>query len=112
MLIYPGRSFFNDAIRILDARERERIDYANIISKYNQQNTNDILQIEKVIFDGPATIVFWSDGDKTVVKCQKDDVFDPEKGLAMACTKKLYGKKGRYFNEIKKFIPEELEKDN
>lgn len=112
MLNYPDKHFLYDTIKILEARERERINYANILNRYNQQNTNDILQIEKVIFDGPATIVFWSDGDKTVVKCQEGDVFDAEKGLAMACSKKLFGNTGRYFNEIKRFIPKELEEES
>ena len=40
--------------------------------------------IKKVIFNGPATIIYWKDGCKTVVKCQEDAVNDPEKGLAMA----------------------------
>lgn len=39
--------------------------------------------IEKVIFNPPATIVFWKDGSKTVVKAQNAE-YDPEKGLAMA----------------------------
>lgn len=47
--------------------------------------------IENVIFNGPATIVFWSDGDKTIVKCAYDDYQDPEKGLAMAIVKKFMG---------------------
>lgn len=37
--------------------------------------------IKDVIFAPPATIVYWSDGSKTVVKCSEKDVFDPEKGL-------------------------------
>ena len=44
--------------------------------------------IKKVIFNDPATIVFWNDGSKTVVKCQEGDIFDPEKGLAMAISMK------------------------
>lgn len=47
--------------------------------------------IEKVIFNGPATIVLWVDGTKTVVKCCEGDTFDPEKGLAMAIAKKALG---------------------
>ena len=60
-------------------------------------------EIKKVIFNDPATIVMWSDGTKTVVKCQECDIFDPEKGLAMAIAKKAYGNKGRYFEQIKKW---------
>lgn len=59
--------------------------------------------IEKVIFDSPATIVFWSDGDKTVVKAT-NELFDREKGLAMAIAKKFLGNKGNYFDTFKKYI--------
>ena len=44
--------------------------------------------VKKVIFNNPATIVFWSDGTKTVVKCQEGDTFDQEKGLALCFMKK------------------------
>lgn len=47
--------------------------------------------IKKVVFNDPATIVFWADGTKTVVKCSELDIFDCEKGLAMAVASKLYG---------------------
>lgn len=42
--------------------------------------------IKKVIFNPPATIVFWENGSKTVVKA-KGEAFDPEKGLAMAISR-------------------------
>lgn len=64
-------------------------------------------EIERVIFNYPATIVLWTDGTKTIVKAQGDEVYDKEKGLAMAICKKLYGNTGRYFEEFKKWIPEE-----
>lgn len=60
------------------------------------------LEIKKVIFNNPATIVFWADGTKTVVKAKNED-FDPEKGLAMAIVKKAFGNKGSYFNKIKRW---------
>lgn len=47
---------------------------------------------EKVIFNPPATIVFWSDGTKTVVKASNGDIFNEETGLAMALAKKVYGR--------------------
>lgn len=56
--------------------------------------------IKDVIFAPPATIVYWSDGAKTVVKCSEKDVFDPEKGLAMAIAKRCGGNKGSYYKEI------------
>lgn len=61
-------------------------------------------RIKDVKFSGPATIVFWTDGTKTVVKCRKGDKFDPEKGIAMACAKKLLGNEDGYHKEIAKRI--------
>ena len=69
----------------------------------------DMPKIKDVKFNDPATIVFWADGTKTVVKCQDDDIFDPEKGLAMAITKKALGNKGNYCNELKKWLPKKEE---
>lgn len=63
--------------------------------------------IKKVIFNDPATIVLWSDGSKTVVKCDQEDTFDPEKGIAMACMKKLFGNNGFYNDIFRKWLPEE-----
>lgn len=60
-------------------------------------------RIKDVKFSGPATIVFWTDGTKTVVKCRKGDKFDPEKGIAMACAKKLLGNEDGYHKEIAKY---------
>ncbi len=54
-------------------------------------NRSRELKVKKVIFNNPATIVFWSDGTKTVVKCGKDDTYDKEKGFYIACAKKLFG---------------------
>lgn len=47
--------------------------------------------IKRVIFHNPATVVYWQDGSKTVVKCKADEHYDKEKGLAMCLAKKLLG---------------------
>lgn len=47
--------------------------------------------VKKVIFNAPATIVFWYDGTKTVVKCGPNDIYDPEKGFAIAFMKRFFG---------------------
>lgn len=64
------------------------------------------IEIKEVIFNNPATIVFWSDGKKTVVKCADNETFDEEKGLAMAISKRVLGNMGNYYNEFKKWLPE------
>lgn len=72
-------------------------------------NTNSPT-IKNVIFNDPATIVFWTDNTKTVVKCQDGEKFDPEKGITMAYFKKMHGNKGHYFEEIKKWTKQYYEK--
>lgn len=64
------------------------------------------LCIKKVIFNDPATIVLWTDGAKTVVKCDGEK-YDPEKGLAMAICKKALGNKGNYYEVFKKWLPKD-----
>jgi hypothetical protein len=63
------------------------------------------VRIKKVVFNNPATIVFWEDGTKTVVKAY-DEEFDKEKGLAMAIIKKLHNNKGNFNDLFRKWIPE------
>ena len=63
--------------------------------------------IKNVIFNPPATVVYWSDGTKTVVKCSMNDKFDPEKGLAMAIAKRCANNSGSYYKEIQKWVGEE-----
>lgn len=82
----------------------------NDLSKYTEKFMDSLKRrsagillpkIEKVIFNDPATIVFWEDGTKTVVHA-KNEPFDKEKGLAMAISKKAYGNNYGYYNIFKK----------
>ena len=66
--------------------------------------------IKNVKFNPPATIVFWTDNTKTVVKCNGED-YDPEKGLAMCICKKVLGDKGNYYEVFKKWLPKEDDSD-
>lgn len=80
--------------------------YIKSYIKVPSQKQMAMNSITNVIFNNPATIVLWSDGTKTVVKCDERDEFDPEKGLAMAICKKHFG--GGFYNDIfKKWIPKE-----
>ena len=91
--------------------EVPRNTYRNILNSTYGIGSLRIPEIKNVIFNDPATIVFWEDGTKTVVKCQENDEFDPEKGLAMAIAKKAYGNKGNYCNKMKKWLPKEEQVD-
>ena len=58
----------------------------------------------KVYFNPKAgtTCVLWKNGDKTLVKCCENDMFDFEKGFAMATLKHIYGKGllNKFFKEF------------
>ena len=83
-------------------RERER----RVLEKLFEYKNR--LKIEKVIFNDPATIVYWRDGSKTVFKAD-GEAFDPEKGLAMAISKKALGNEGNYYDTFTKWLKESEE---
>lgn len=80
----------------------------NITIKYidgNDRRTG-LPEIKDVIFNDPATIVFWADGSKTIVKCQNGDTYSKETGLAMAIAKKACGNKGNFNDVFAKWLSE------
>lgn len=89
-------SFFSDS-SFLNGLRNTKPRYANPFT------------IKDVIFNNPAVIVLWADGTKTVVKCSENDIYDPEKGLAMAISKKALGNQGNYYNIFKKYLPEDVD---
>ena len=98
--------------------------YDKVPCKRSRQSTeraekNDIVKfgmcsvsIRKVIFNDPATVVLWSDGTKTVVKCGPEDTFDTEKGLAMAIVKKMAGNDNRFHKVFKQYTKKKKEPDS
>lgn len=109
-------------VMLVDDREIARAVHAGMAIDYGRQSTerakkNDVVlfgmcrvSIRKVIFNDPATIVLWSDGTKTVVKCGPEDSFDMEKGLAMAIVKKMAGNDNR-FHKVFKQYPKKKKKE-
>ena len=72
-----------------------------------KQSTNRRVKIKDVIFSDPATVVFWSDDTKTVVKTRGGEKYDKEKGLAMAIVKKITGNTGNQYNIFKEWCGDE-----
>lgn len=88
-------------------RSKNYVDY----SKYSVSSGRVVdIGIKDVIFNPPATIVNWADGTKTVVKCQNNETFDPEKGLALCYMKKINGNQSNFNNIFKKWIPKTEER--
>lgn len=78
-------------------------EFSELMLKTTIDDKKTDFKIKRVIFNNPATIVFWEDGTKTVVKAHGDE-FDEEKGLAMAIAKRALGNTGSYYNVFKKFV--------
>lgn len=78
--------------RLLDlVRTGREIDIYAYGPHFTHNKVTTDIKVTKVIYHNPATIVFWSDSTKTVVKCDKNDTYDQEKGFYIACAKKLFG---------------------
>lgn len=66
---------------------------AVILKKYNPKKIFNVPNVEKVLFRNPATIVWFSDGTKSVAICGYDDVYDKETGMAICLCKRMLGNK-------------------
>ena len=65
--------------------------YREMAIKQEQERRLKKILPRKWVINGPATILFWQDGTKTIVKCNKDDEFDAQKGYLMAFFEKTTG---------------------
>lgn len=65
-----------------------------------------IPEISKVVFNNPATIVFWADGTKTVVKCMEGQEFNEYYGVACAIMKRFFGNNSKASAFVEKFKEE------
>lgn len=78
-----------------------------ILGVESSERRENNMKIKKVYFNDPVTVVLWEDGTKTIVRAGEDDIYDHEKGLAMAIAKKALGNKGNYYEVFKKWLPKE-----
>lgn len=60
------------------------------------------LKVKEILSNGPATIVFWNDGTKTVVKREIDDEDDLYDAVANALAKKIFGSTSKFHRIIDK----------
>lgn len=70
-----------------------------INSKNNQVHQYVMPQIKEVKFNGPATIVFFDDNTKVVIKCTDTDIFDPEKAVMICVLRKALGMSSSQFKK-------------
>lgn len=53
--------------------------------------------VKKIITNPPATIILWSDGKKSIVKCQEGDVYDPIVGALLCVAQRVFGEDYKAF---------------
>lgn len=59
-------------------------------------------EVDHIFYDDVATVVFWTDGTKTVVKCPEGTPYDEYTAFCAALAKKIYGNNSKLQREIKK----------
>ncbi len=62
-------------------------------------------RVERIIANGPATIVFWDDGEKTVVKCRECEMCAGNDGPSLNCTIRYDHEKAVMAAMLKRLAP-------
>ena len=84
-----------------------RDNYNSCAKTYKKEPEKPIsVDIVRVDFNGPATIIFWNDNTKTVAKCEGGDIYDKGKGFLIAWGKKNAVKAISLIDAIDKYCPE------
>ena len=81
--------------KIIYTKPLEKAEYGGTLSPFYINSTYGTLgnkvYITKVLYNNPATIVFWSDGTQTRNICPKNTLYNPDSGLAFCVLKKFMG---------------------
>lgn len=75
----------------------------------NDEKVLKILGIKKYIINKNATIVFWEDDTKTIVKRMKNEKHNKELAFLTALLQKILLKKGINKNRVNKFLENLIE---
>ena len=62
-----------------------------LIEKPANKSKPTVPSVKRIVYHDPATIVFWQDGTKTVVKCMDGEPFEKYAGFCAALAKKVFG---------------------
>lgn len=67
--------------------------YSEFWKGYNKglDDFDTALQVDRIIYNPPATIVFWKNGEKTIVKCSENEEFSKYHGFCAALAKHVFG---------------------
>lgn len=111
--------YIGDGVKFDTPQERAWIEgkHIDFAKRYSAISSNILILVKKVIINPPATIVIWKDGHKEVVKCSKDEDFNPEVGVAMCFMKRIFESRNQFtklvdgaWDEYKKQFKKDIEK--
>lgn len=68
-------------------------------SVYGVEGEPELPHAEKVVFSGPATVMLWPDGKKTITRCQDGDELDYVFGMLACILRKLTRNRGHAVEE-------------
>ena len=95
----PDFTYHRDEKKPVKKEEKKSTIDLTIDALTKRYNTK--FEVKKVIFNGKATIVMWNDGTKTISKWNAvEEVYDPEKGLAMCFVKKALGNRYGWWDKF------------
>jgi len=72
---------------------------ANYLKKLLQKDFSELIPI-RITYSPPATICYFSDGDKIVVKCASDEKYIKEVGVQACIMKKLFGSRQKFLKMV------------
>lgn len=99
------KTLYQGLKKFQDKQAEDTVEYTKELRNKLIGGANEMknVDVKKIIFSGPKTIVLWSDGTKTIVSMSKDELrFDPEAAFCAAYTKKMFGTNSK----IKRVIAE------
>lgn len=88
------KTLYQDLKNLQDKQVEHTVEYSKELLNKLIGGADEMknVDVKKIIFSGPKTIVLWSDGTKTIVSMSKDELrFDPEAAFCAAYTKKMFG---------------------
>ena len=91
--------------RQIPAPEDSYSDLMRLFNMYQTTKSKKDLAVKRILRSGPATIVFWADGDKTVVKRKAGEPDDPYVAFCAAVAIRIYGNNSK----LKRMIAEKTE---
>jgi len=70
---------------------KQAVMFSTIFQGIGRAMIGPMLTPRQIIYNDPATIVFWSDGSKTVVKRMDNEAWNPYNAFCAALAKRIYG---------------------